>query len=233
MPTYPLPSNSHWCNDEDLAVRALADLDDLVPRHQSIAAGTDGVIAAGAWTLSSATVNFSDRGVAQGHVVDLWGNSGTHAADRFGTESRTYWMAVESANGAILTLRRVGLAAGVGEPAGTTAAITAVKFSIPTLTPQIERASRQLNHRFEIDASRVGRAPGDLYDPDDLREACEALTLRELYLAHARQATNDAWKMKAELYGQEFEAALARLSVRFGSDVATAETVMRVGRVGR
>lgn len=222
-----------YCTDEDLAVRAAGDFGALVPDDQIKAMGADGTIAASAWTLSSA-VNFATRGVVAGDMVRLWGaTKGADAAGRFGPESGQHWLAVESVATTVATLRRKGLAAGVGEPPGPSGGVNGVSFAVVTLRPQIERASRDLNARFGIDSSQTGRAPSDLYSAEDLREACELTVLHKLYLAASRSAKADDWKAKAAAYKLELDEVLGRMGVRWGDDGDDRPATVRAGRVSR
>lgn len=230
MPTYPL--TTLYCSDEDLAVRASGDWEAIAPRDQAIARGTDGVIDVTSWGLASATVDFEDRGAIRGGMVRLWGARGSAAGSRFGTTESPEWFAVEAAVGGVLTLRRKGLAVGVGEPAGGLAEITGVEFAVLTLAPQIEKASRDLNHRYGIDG-RPGRAATDLHDLDDLREACELTVLHKHYLALSRIGGRDDFKAKAKLLKEELDEVLARLSLRWGGNGEDKVPTVRTGTTTR
>lgn len=230
MPTYPL--TSLYCSDEDLAVRAAGDFGDLVPPDQIKARGIDGTIENGAWAMTSATTDFAARGVVVGDMVKLWGTKGTVESDRFGPEKPGTWMAVESVATTTLTLRRKGLAVNVGEPVGGVFDLTSASFIVATLGPQIERAARDLNHRFGIDSARINRTTGDLYDIDDLREACELTVLHKLYWACSRQKDDD-WKIKAAWLKKELEEVLARLTIRWGTDGEDRPPTMFIGRCER
>src|SRR5277367_3555082 len=99
-----------YATDEDIALRASADFALLCPRDQKVAAASDGTFSpTNLWTLLSNSVNFTANGVVAGQVVQLLGPS---LAFRPPCEA----LVVASAFNGALTLRRKGLATGVGQP---------------------------------------------------------------------------------------------------------------------
>jgi hypothetical protein len=230
MPTYPLAIR--YCTDEDIAVRAFGDFGELIPRDQVKAAAEDGVIPASLWSLTSASMNFGTREVAEGDMVRLYGARNSDAATRFGPLSSGSWFAVNSVAGTTIGLRRKGMPAGIGEPAGGPAELSSVGFQVVTLRPQIEKASREINRKFGIDDAFVNQGAADIYDVDALRDACELMVLYRLYLAGSRMDKDD-WKIKALGFKEELEAAMSALNVQWGDDGLDRTTSINFGRVAR
>ncbi|MDE2105963.1 MAG: hypothetical protein KGL39_52560 [Patescibacteria group bacterium] len=193
-----------YATDESIAVRAAGDFVTLCPIWQTLASGTDGVIASGSpWVLTSATVDFETSGVSANHVVQLV-KTGTYRGSGD-------LLAVESVSGSSLTLRRIYQAASAGQPP---TASTGVGFVIATLDPQIEEASFALNRRFGIDPAISLKAPTSLYDMRDLREATVLTVLRDRYVAEARGKDGDFWG-KVQQLNNTLEEVLGRLQVRW------------------
>ena len=198
-----------YAADENLAVRAGADFAMLCPDWQKLAAGTDGVFAAGSpWTLSCPGVNFTAAGVAAGHVIML-----RKPATVFKGSGEL--LAVDSVSGSNVTLRRLGSNSGLGQPPAPAAGLTAVDFQIATLDPQIDEASFELNRRFAIDPKISGRTPSDVYDLRDLRQACVLSVLAQRYAAETRGSQGD-FALKLTQVKQELTEVLARLQIRWG-----------------
>lgn len=196
-----------YATDENLAVRAPGDFQALCPDWQVLARGADGAFSSGApWVLTSTGTDFGAQGVAAGMVVAL---TGPKAAFRGSGEL----LAVESVAGSSVTLRRVGALAGTGLPPGA-GGLSGVTFQVATLGPQIEEASFDLNRRFNIDPAIPGRAPADVYDLRDLRQATVLTVLRSRYQADQRGERGD-WPRKAAAMDQELSEVLARLSIRW------------------
>ena len=161
-----------YATDEHVAIRATGDFAILCPVWQTLARGTDGVLDG--WTLTTA----SDlTAVKLGHIVQL--SRGTPNAFRGEGEL----MAVDSVVGGVATLRRIGLASGVGAPLPTA---SGVQFTFGTMEPQIESVCWDLNQRYDIDANVPGRAPINMYDMRDLREATVLGVLLDRYVAETR-----------------------------------------------
>ena len=99
-----------YASDEDVAVRSSGDFAVLAPDWQKGAYGVDGSFApSDLWTLTSATVDFEAAGVRRGHVVSL-----RKPASVF--KGAGELLAVESASGAAVSLRRIGAKPGAGAP---------------------------------------------------------------------------------------------------------------------
>ena len=215
-----------YATDEDIALRAPADFAILCPRDQKLAAGSDGTFLPNdPWTLRSASVDFSARGLAPGQVVQL-----TKPTATFRPPGESL-VVVSVAPGAV-TLRRKGQPAGAGQPPGPSAGLAGVEFAIATLGPQIERASYDLNRRYGVDYLVMGRRASDLYDP---REVCEAAVLTVLsrqYLAMSRETGDgrDPFAAKALLAKAELDDLLDRVVVRWGSPTVPGSASPATGR---
>lgn len=203
-----------YASDENVAVRCSGDFAILAPDWQKVAYGTDGAFAPGIpWTLTSASVDFEAAGVSSGHVVVLRKPSSTF-------KGSGELLAVETASGAALSLRRIGAKAGAGAPPAPNSGLVGVEFVIATLAPQIEEASFELNRRFSIDPAVAGRTPSDLYDLRELRQACVLSVLARRYAAETRGDRGD-FALKLQQAQDELSEVLARLELRWaagGSD---------------
>ncbi len=198
-----------YATDESIAIRASGDFAMLCPDWQKLASGVDGVFtAASPWLLSSASVDFAAAGVAAGHVVLL-----RKPAPVFKGSGEL--LAVDSASGQGVVLRRLGAALNMGQPPGPSAGVTGVEFLLATLDPQIEEACFDLNRRFGIDPNVAGRTPGDVYDLRDLRQACVLTVLMQRYAAETRGSQGD-FALKLAQVRQELSEVLARLTLRWG-----------------
>lgn len=198
-----------YATDEDIAIRCYSDFTVLTPSSSLLIAGADGVFdAADLWTLTSATVDFAARGLAVGHVVKL-----TKPQSAF--KGKGEWLAVGAVAAGSVTLRRIGMDDGVGQPPSPIGGLTAVEFSVATLAPQIEQCSDELNRRFGIDPAFAMRAPSWIYDVRELREACMTTVLHRQYTVDARQKDGD-FAMKIRELCSARDAAIGRLQVRWG-----------------
>lgn len=198
-----------YATDEDLAVRAAGDFALLCPKDQKLAEGSDGAFAASdRWTLNSASNDFQALGVKPGHIVQL-----TKQGVFRGTEE----FAVAVVAPGSVTLRRKGLAAGLGLPPGSLGGVSGVNFTVATLQPQIERASYDLNRRYTIDDLVCGRRSTDLYDPREVTDACVLEVLWTQYTAMSRNAGehSDHFARQAGNRKAELEALLGRVVIHW------------------
>lgn len=170
-----------YCDDESIAQLPQADWPAVVPGNGVLARGIDGAFSAGdRWGLASASVgDWSARGIGPGHVLII--AKGTAITEK---GNRKDVLAVESAVTTKLTLRRLGLESGEGEPPSPIGGAAGVQFSCITARPQIAEATRLLNQRFRIDTA------GELESPADFRRACALWVLCDLY-TFAWKATPD------------------------------------------
>jgi hypothetical protein len=221
LPGYP---TTPLATDEDVLLRASADFPELCPKGQKLAEGVDGAFAVAApWALTSATTLFAAQGVVSGMVVELEYPPLNQQGSR--SFSGKELVAVASADdSAGLTLRRPGHAPGVGKPLAPSAGLANVKFAVPTLAPQLIRATYDIERRFGIDDAVAGRRFADLYDPVELRDAVVLTALAKQYRAMARQAGegkgDDFWA-KAKEAQAELDDVLARLSVHWAGLTST------------
>lgn len=206
----PVRLTTLYATDEDLAIRCNSDLDVLTPASNLLAYAADGVFGAGdRWTLTSATVDFAAQGVAAGNTLLITKPSTLVAPS--GTP-----LAVESVSGSSVTLRRLGLAANVGQPPGPIAGATGVTFKVETLAPQIEQASDEINRRFGIDPASTTRAPSAIYDLRELQEATMLLVLIRQYTA-VNRTKDGVYTPKLRDLAADRDAAFGRLQLRWGA----------------
>lgn len=197
-----------YATDEDLWLIGSSDWAILVPQSQTLAGGADGELDAGGWVLTSTATDFEAQGVAAGHIVRLSSPRSTFRLDQF--------LAVESVSGGEATLRRPGLAAGVGMPPSA-AALDEITFDVRTFDPQLENAAYEMHQRFAVDPSSNYRAPGDIYDQRVFRELCCLWVLYREYMQGQRTEDGD-FPIKARNYKILFEEALSKAQLRWGSD---------------
>jgi hypothetical protein len=203
------PPTTLWCSDEDLALRAAGDFAILCPKDQALARGADGAFPAGdLWTLTSPTSDFLNQGVAAGNVVQL-----AKQGIFLGTE--LFGIAAVTATG--ITLKRKGLAPGVGLPPAPAGGVNGVSFAVLTLQPQIARATYDLNQRYGINDLIQGRRSSDLYDPQEVLDATVLLVLWRAYEEMARNAgeKNDHFSAQAQRYRQDYLDLLGRVEVHW------------------
>lgn len=208
------PSNQRtvYATDEDLAIRVGADFAMLCPADQVVAAGADGSFApTDAWTLSSASVDFSAHGAQPGQMVLL-----RKPSSHFGPQGTL--LAIQTVNPSGLTLRRKGLPAQTGQPPAPAGGLTGVDFLLATFAPQLQRASLELDRRFGIDPSIPGRTASDLRDVSPLRDAAVLFVLGQQYLLLSRsgQAPESA-SMKGRAFLQELDDLLPRIALGWSS----------------
>lgn len=203
-------THSDFCKDEHIAVHAIADYWQLCPREGTLAQGIDGAFASGArWSLTSAS-DFAAQGVAAGNCVLLTKPVATFRAP--GT-----LFAVESVTTTTAVLRRVGLAASIGEPPSPVGGLTGVEFAVLTFAPQIEEAFYQIKKSLGIDDTVGGRKTSDMKDAREIRTAIAYMVLKDQYRRLSRQAgsNNDHFAAQAKLYEMLFDEHMASLRVHW------------------
>jgi hypothetical protein len=206
LPAQSLPS---YCTDEDILVRASGDFVTLAPSWQRMAAGTDGVFAAGIpWVLNSASVNFGTNGVKPNQVICLTGPKSSYPG---GGDL----LAIDSVSGTAITLRRPHKDLNIGMPPGPAAGLTGVSFSITTFDPQIEEASFDIKRRFGIDENITFRDSSWVYDLRDLRMATVLTVLYDRYTAELRSDRGD-WVRKMGHIRNLRDEVIDRVQVRWG-----------------
>lgn len=196
-----------YATDEDIALRAPADFEDLCPVDQTVAVGDDALFSPGEpWTLRSPSTDFPARGVEPGQVVLLGARTGS------GLRAGLGQFVVASVGDGAVTLRRKGLPDGKGEPPKRPDDASAVDFRVLTLAPQVAVASRDLERRFGME---VGGC-----DPGDLRDAVVLTVLAGRYLDEGRvmattaAAPSDRFAVKATLVKAELDDLISRITLR-------------------
>lgn len=200
--------------DEDLALRASSDYLALCPRDQTLAAGSDGVFAAGdRWTLTSPLTDFAGAGVAPGHLVEL-----SRPASLYGPAGEV--LVVRSVGVFGVELRRKGQPSRAGLPPGPAAGASGMQFAIRTLDPQIGRADQELR----LKVGREPSPPDGLWFADaelpEMREAIVLLVLYRQFLDMSRQFSgtqdqpDDWFAAKSRMYKAELDQVLSGLAIR-------------------
>lgn len=212
MSNVPSQTTPVYCSDEDILVHGGGDFALICPVWQQMAAGNDGVFAPGTpWVLTSASVDFQTNGVNPNQVVWL-------TAPKSQYPGGGIFMAVDSASGNSITLRRPYKDLNIGMPPAPTTGLTGVAFAINTLDPQIEEASYDLKLRFAIDDNPIVgeyRSSTWIYDLQVLRVATVYSVLLERYTQETRTERGD-FEKKVVRFRQKLDDALARVQVRWG-----------------
>lgn len=214
-----------YCDDESIADRVGLDWRNSAHRMSRVAGGTDGVFSAGArWTLTSQTCDFAARGLQAGHVLAIRYATGTNATQI------DDMLAINATGGELsapysVTLRRIGDAAGFGEPAGPVVGAASVRFDCWSARTNITNYGRQAAERWKLS----GR---DL-DADGLREMVEEWTalktLEWVFFFAARQtgatrsgsgSGGDDYSNKSLALRDELKAIEAILDARYGIDTS-------------
>jgi hypothetical protein len=213
----PVPTTL-WCTDEDLALRAAGDFALLCPKDQALARGADGVFnLADLWTLSSATNDFLAQGVAPGNVVQL---------SKQGVFLGTELFGVSAVTSSGVTLKRKGLAGGIGLPSSPYGGANGVSFAVLTLQPQIVRATYDLDQKYGIDDLIQGRRSSDVYDPQEVLDATVLMVLWRAYEEMARHAGDraDHFAAQAKRYNDDYHELLGRAEVHWKPAAVIQET---------
>lgn len=209
-PPYP-PLATVYCTDEAIAIRCNSDHQVLTPDANLVAEGSDGsFIAPDRWTLHSATVDFESQGVKPGSLVTIRDTGTTKRIRGSGS-----LLVAATIAGKTVTLRRIGMAAGLGQPPAPADGLTGVAFGVSTLAPQIEQASDELNRRFGIDPAKASREPDWIYDRRELEEATMLTVLLRQYTVDARTSDGD-FPLKIREIKVALDAALSRLQLKWG-----------------
>lgn len=230
MSNVPPLTSPLFATDEDLLIEAGGDFGTLTPPWQQMAAGTDGVFAAGLpWVLGSASVDFVAQGVAPNMVCWLTAPKGNFPGGG-------HFLAVDSVSSAGVTLRRPYQALNVGQPPAPAAGLSGVAFNVLTLNPQIEESSYEIKQRFAIDDNALAgtwRASSFIYDLKALRRATVFSVLVDRYTQEQRQDKGD-FALKAERFRALRDRAIEQLQIRWGptgtTQPPTASTSSRLSR---
>jgi hypothetical protein len=209
FPGLVLPSaGDFFCSDADVASAAAGDFAELLPRLDTLAAGSDGRIVSGdRWllTLTANSNDFAAQGIAADNVVVLDSATSGLAVPR---DNKRDVLAVYAREGNALRLRRLAHElSGYGLPPATTSGATGIVFRIPTAREHIGRVSRRLAERYRI-------LLGDVKD---------------LYLAQSRQPgqiNRDAYIGKFLQYRDELNELLCEIGSTYNDS-----TRLAVGRL--
>jgi hypothetical protein len=143
-----------FTDDEGLAERCGLDWSNAAPRLTKVAYGTDGNFSStDRWLLKSSACDFASRGIQAGHVLYLQRPQST------GIPEFRELFAVESTGGEVaapfsVTLRRVGEAAGFGEPPGPfSGTLTGLSFSCWSAMAAIRNYTREIRDRYPVGAT--------------------------------------------------------------------------------
>jgi hypothetical protein len=212
----PIPGEADaYCTDEDIAIET-NDFPSLVPPNQIDAYGTDGTIfQTSPWVLISESSDFAANAIRAASLVYL-----TQPEDIWGPDPGEVFAVsgLDPADIHSLTLRRIGQAAGQGEPPGfRNVDIGGITFSIKTMMPQIRNATAEIDRNFGVGAFQA--ANGDIV-PDDWRKInsmCIDLTLANRYLSISQTTTApgavDVWLVKSDRYRKLYESKAATLTI--------------------
>lgn len=207
--TAPIKLDAWYATDEDIAALADGDFATVAPRDVAAAYGTDGVIVAGSWVLSSAAVDFEAQGLKSNMIIQLLDASA-------GLKGSGILMAVESVSGHECTMRRIGQAVGWGQPPIAVGA-TAIEFIVATLGNIMESVAYGLHQRYAMDDKFMTRAPSNVYDLRVFRNVTVYETLRRRYVSLNRTKAGD-FTEKIKHYADEVETELNTITVRWGPD---------------
>lgn len=199
-----------YCTDEDIALRILDDFAVLRFDSQLVARGEDGVFASGSpWTLTSASVDFLAQGVHAGQVIHL-----TAPRSQFRNDGQ--FLAVSTVGSNVVTLRRLGKAAGYGQPPAPAAGLTGVAFSIATFDSQIDAASYDANKLFGIDPNKKGQEPSRIYDPRALQQFTILTVVKRAYAIKVKAREGD-FGLKLDRIDAELSELGGRLVLQWGT----------------
>lgn len=218
-----------YCNDEDIAIQAMGDYNQLVPQWSKLAYGVDGIISGGdLWTLTSASNDFEAVGILPPDPS----NPGVGNIFRLSTPQSVFKGAgelfgVAAASGNSVTLRRIGMQPDIGFPPSPAGGLTGITFVCMTFTPQIEMASYNINQIFGVtqifnelngttDATPMHK-PSQMYLLRDLNSLTVLYVLKECYEV-ANRAANGEFSVKLKQVISDYEAMKSRTLIRWGSD---------------
>jgi hypothetical protein len=158
--------------------------------------------------MSSASVNFQAQGVTSNHVVWLNAPKGQYPGGG-------HFLAVDSASGNSITLRRVHQDLNIGQPPGPATGVTGVNFTINTLGPQIEEATYEVKRQFGIDENIYPRSSNWVYDIREFRIVTILNVLWNRYTQESRTDRGD-FEKKVDRIRMELREVIDRIQVRWG-----------------
>jgi hypothetical protein len=211
----PVATDPVYASDEDIFIICTGDFGIIAPPSQQLAFGNDGYFNVDdQWRLNSPSNNFQAQGVRAQNIIWLQGPSKNYPGSGI-------FMAVDSAAGTSIVLRRPMQPLNMGMPPSPAAGLTGVTFSIQTLYPQIEEASYQLKHvKFMIDEAIGYRSSFWMYqgveDPYRvLRRLCVLQVLVDRYTTEVREERGD-FELKLRNYANQFKDLRAQVQVKWG-----------------
>lgn len=210
----PIPGESNaYCTDEDIAIET-NDFPNLVPKDQIDAFGEDGVIyQARPWDLTSPGADFVANAVRPASLVYL-----TKPEDIYGPDpGEVFAVAAPDPDDVhTLTLRRIGRAAGQGEPPGfRDRDVIGITYLIKTMLIQIQEATSEIDRDFGI--SQFLKTSGSIVPEDwlHINSLCVYKVLYKRYLSLSRTTTApgavDVWLVKSDRYRSLYDAEAASL----------------------
>jgi hypothetical protein len=139
-----------------------------------------------------------------------------------GTE--LFGVAAVSSSG--VTLKRKGLAGGIGLPSSPAGGAAGVSFAVLTLQPQIVRATYDLDQKYGIDDLIQGRRSSDVYDPQEVLDATVLMVLWRAYEEMARHAGDraDHFAAQAKRYHDDYLDLLGCAEVHWKPAAVIQET---------
>lgn len=205
------PLTTLYASDEQVYTFASADYAVIAPNGSCYGYGADGAVANGdPWTLTSATNNFTTQGAAAGMMLQLIDPKGSF------TPKRSLYFVVDTVGSTSLTFRHPGEVAGKGMPPVAAAGLTGITFSVLSIKAQIENAAFKLNEKFSVDPNLTYRTPSDAYDLRVFRDLTAYWVVYHLY-ADANRTKDGDFAMKIAFYKEQYEAALASATLRWGT----------------
>lgn len=210
-----------YATDADVIDLSHEDYFLLAAKALKVAAGTDGVIPGDGFTLTSAAnPDFEARGAEAGMVLVIERVNGVDVTDV---------LVVEDAAGDTLTLRRIGLESGQGDPPGGTGGSSGIKFSVRTLAAHLIAASRWVSGLLCVSS------PAEIDDPTRYARLTALRVLVDRYRAAfwslGTTDQSDSYEKKLKYFKAELAIELNRLLAV--DPILGTGTVTGVARVGR
>lgn len=227
--------SGYFATDADVANEILPDLQDLLPIGRPVALGSGGYFLAGApWSLCWDDGDFAARGLAAGHVLELVAGVGLTTATP--EEDRVHdFLEVVSADAGTTTptvipsklhLKRLGEAAGEGEPPALADGATGVKFAVRTFRGDLRKIGESMAVEFNV-ADPTTTTHASLF-----RRAAALRAARRYYFLKSQDAGDDQkdeliakWKLLAP----ELKAIEDRLKAAYATAPGASGGRYRVG----
>jgi hypothetical protein len=190
-----------YATDADVIELAHEDYGLLAAKALKVATGTDGVVPTDGFTITSVTnPDFTTRGVEAGMVLVVERANGVDLTDV---------LIVDSVATGTLTLRRIGLEAGQGDPPGGTSGLSGVRFSVRSLAAHLRTASRWVSGLLCVTEVAAVDDPTRYARLTALRVLVDRY--RAAYMSLGTTDQSNAYLAKLKLYKQELAIELNRL----------------------